>query len=78
MAINTETRKRIAFSLIMGVITTGVITCTLIAVNFGFNSQFLYVWIKSWLIAYIVVIPIILIVSPFLQAAINSYYDSSE
>ncbi len=78
MAINTETRKRIAFSLIMGVITTGVITFTLIAVNFGFNSQFLYVWIKSWLIAYIVVIPIILIVSPFLQAAINSYYDSSE
>ncbi len=78
MAINTETRKRIAFSLIMGVITTGVITFTLIAVNFGFNSQFLYVWIKSWLIAYIVVIPIILIVSPFLQAAINSYYESSE
>jgi len=78
MAINTETRKRIAFSLIMGVITTGVITFTLIVVNFGFNSQFLYVWIKSWLIAYIVVIPIILIVSPFLQAAINSYYDSSE
>ena len=78
MAINTETRKRIAFSLIMGVITTGVITFTLIAVNFGFNSQFLYVWIKSWLIAYIVVIPIILIVSPFLQAAVNSYYDSSE
>ena len=78
MAINTETRKRIAFLLIMGVITTGVITFTLIAVNFGFNSQFLYVWIKSWLIAYIVVIPIILIVSPFLQAAINSYYDSSE
>ena len=78
MAINTETKKRIAFSLIMGVITTGIITFTLIAVNLGFNSQFLYIWIKSWIIAYIVVIPIILLVAPFLQAAINSYYDSFE
>ena len=73
MIINKETRKWIIFSLTMGITATGIITFILIAINSGFNSQFLYVWFKSWMTAYLVIIPIIFIVAPFLWDAINNY-----
>jgi len=67
-------KNKIAFALIMGVITTGVISFTLISINIGFNDRFLKVWLKSWGIAYIVVIPAILIFAPLIQKLVDRLF----
>jgi integral membrane sensor domain MASE1 len=78
MKINVEKKKRVVFSLIMGLITTGIISFTLVVVNIGFTQLFLKNWFISWSIAYIVVTPVILLFAPFLQNKIDSYFDSKE
>lgn len=57
--------------MIMGIITTGIISFTLIGINRGFMPGFIWIWIKSWAISYVVVIPIILILSPKVQHLAN-------
>ena len=74
--MQAEKKKRILFSMIIGVITTGVISFTLIVVNVGLTASFLGIWLKSWLIAYVVVIPIILLIAPPIQNSIDNYFDS--
>jgi uncharacterized protein YaaW (UPF0174 family) len=64
-------KRKIAFAAVMGVITTGIISFTLISVNMGFGSNFAAVWLRSWTTAYVVVIPVILIVSPIVQSFVN-------
>ena len=75
MAISTENKIRIVFSLIMGIITTGLISFALIAINVGFTPAFLIIWLKSWLIAYLVVIPAIIFIAPTLQRWVNNLFE---
>ncbi|WP_229209221.1 DUF2798 domain-containing protein [Dyadobacter sediminis] len=58
----------------MGIITTGIISFTLISINIGFVSNFLVIWLKSWSMAYIAVIPVILLVGPIVQKLVNSMF----
>jgi hypothetical protein len=67
-------KQRIAFALIMGIITTGIISFTLISINTGFGPNFAGIWLRSWSIAYVVVIPIILIAGPFVQNLVNNLF----
>ncbi len=76
MNIQIEKKKRIIFSLIIGLITTGIISFTLIVVNVGFTENFLIIWIKSWVIAYVVVIPVLLLIAPPIQKLIDNYFNS--
>jgi hypothetical protein len=64
-------KQKIAFTLIMGYITTAIISFTLILINAGFSEKFLGIWLKSWGIAYLAVIPTILIISPIIQKLVN-------
>lgn len=64
-------KKKIAFALIMGLITTGIISFSLITINIGFSDNFLKIWTKSWALAYIIVIPAILIIGPRIQKIID-------
>ncbi len=64
-------KNKIAFALIMGVITTGIISFTLISVNIGFTDTFIKIWLKSWSLAYLVVIPAILIIGPLVQKLVD-------
>ena len=64
-------KQKIAFAMIMGVITTGIISFSLISINLGFNDNFLKIWVKSWGMGYIIVIPAILIIGPKVQKAID-------
>ena len=68
--MKTEAKQRIAFALLMGIITTGVISFTLISVNLGFSEKFLATWLRSWIMAYVVVIPAILFVGPKVQGLV--------
>jgi hypothetical protein len=67
-------KNRIAFALLMGIITTGLTTFALIYLNLGFGSAFVKVWMRSWGLAYLIVIPIILAVGPRLRGLITSLF----
>jgi hypothetical protein len=51
----------------MGIITTGIISFSLIAINLGFIDRFIKVWLRSWVSGYVIVIPVILLVGPVVQ-----------
>ena len=64
-------KRKIAFALIMGIVTTCIISFTLVTINVGFGETFLEIWFRSWAIAYIVVIPAILIIAPQVQKFVD-------
>ncbi|EJG02066.1 DUF2798 domain-containing protein [Flavobacterium sp. F52] len=67
-------KQKIAFALSMGSITTGIISFILIFLNIGFSDKFLRVWLKSWGISYLIIIPAILIIGPILQKRIEKIF----
>ena len=64
-------KKKIAFAMLMGIITTGIISFTLISINIGFVANFAVLWLKSWSMAYLIVIPVILLVGPKVQKLVD-------
>ena len=64
-------KNKLAFALIMGVVTTSIISFTLISINIGYTEKFIPIWLKSWGIAYLVVIPAILIIGPRIQKLVD-------
>ena len=73
--MRTELKRKVAFALLMGVVTTGIISFALIALNLGFSKEFLGLWLRSWGIGYVIVIPAILLIGPRLQAQIDRLID---
>ena len=71
--MNTQLKRKIAFSLSMGIVTTGIISFVLLAVNLGFSNQFAPAWLRSWAISYAIVIPAILLIGPRLQAQVDRF-----
>lgn len=72
-------KRKIAFAMIMGVITTCIISFLLIAINVGFTEKFFKIWIKSWLLSYTIAIPAILIIAPRIERLVDSLFkDPSE
>jgi hypothetical protein len=67
-------KQKIAFALIMGIVTTGIISFTLISINIGFTANFLSIWLRSWAMAYAVVIPAILLIGPQVQKIVNRLF----
>lgn len=73
---NSALLQKIAFALIMGAITTGVISFTLISVNLGFRENFVHIWARSWGYGYMVVIPALLIVAPRVQSLVDKMFSA--
>lgn len=71
MKKNNALHRKILFALLMGVVTTGIISFTLISINIGFNERFLMTWLRSWRIAYMVVILAILIIGTQIQKLVE-------
>jgi hypothetical protein len=69
--MNAQRKRKIAFALLMGVVTTGIISFVLLALNVGFSDTFALAWLQSWGIAYVIVVPAILLIGPALQAQID-------
>jgi hypothetical protein len=67
-------KQKIAFALLMGIVTTCIISFTLVAINVGFTEQFTFIWLRSWGIAYLVVIPAILLIGPLVQRVVNRLF----
>ncbi len=71
-------KHKIAFAMIMGVVTTGIISFTLISVNIGFGTHFFGVWLQSWGMAYCVAIPTILVFSTRVQKLVDSLFREAQ
>jgi hypothetical protein len=71
--MTTQGKRKIAFALSMGVVTTGIISFVIIALNLGFSEIFLSTWLRSWTVAYVIVIPAILLIGPRLQAQVDRF-----
>jgi hypothetical protein len=67
-------RQKIAFAMIMGIVTTGIISFTLISLNIGFVTNFLVIWLKSWSVSYLIVIPAILLIGPKVQKMVDDMF----
>lgn len=64
-------KKKIAFSMIMALITTFIISFLLISINVGFGEKFVTVWLKSWALAYMMAVPSILIIAPRVEKLVE-------
>ncbi|SDQ83638.1 Protein of unknown function [Pseudoxanthomonas sp. CF385] len=71
--MNVVLKRKVAFALSMGVVTTGLISFALLALNLGFSQEFLSTWLRSWGVGYVIVIPAILLIGPRLQARIDRF-----
>jgi hypothetical protein len=69
--MNTHLKRKIAFSLSMGIVTTGIVSFVLLALNLGFSNEFALAWLRSWVVGYVIVIPAILLIGPRLQAQVD-------
>jgi len=68
-------KKKIAFALLIGIVSTCIVSFTLISINIGFTQHFLKVWFKSWVVGYLVVTPVILLISAPIQRLIDKYVE---
>ena len=60
------TKANLKFAVVTGIIVTSYITFTLVAVNTGFKSDFIYIWLRSWFIAFLLAVPSLLFVAPLI------------
>jgi hypothetical protein len=71
--MNTQLKRKIAFALLMGIVTTGIISFVILALNLGFSGRFVAAWLRSWFIAYVIVVPAILLIGPRVQTQVDRW-----
>ena len=64
-------KPKIIFAMIMGTVTTSLISFTVVMVSKGFSNGFFTVWLKSWLISFLVVVPSIILIGPIVQRLVD-------
>lgn len=69
--MKSELKRKIAFAMLMSVVTTGMISFALIAVNLGFSEHFARIWLRSWGVGYVLAIPAILLIGPRIQGLVE-------
>jgi len=68
-------KKKIAFAMMMGILTTGMVSLVLISVTVGFVNNFFLIWLKAWGLAYLVAVPTILIFGSQVQQLVDKIFD---
>lgn len=54
-------------NIIMGAFTTSYITFAIVAINIGFVDDFIFFWLRSWFIAFLLLTPSLLFIAPILE-----------
>lgn len=60
-------KNNIIFAFVMALIVTSYISFILVAVNAGFNNNFIFIWLRSWLIAFAIAFISLLFVAPVIR-----------
>ncbi|WP_394883190.1 DUF2798 domain-containing protein [Gaetbulibacter sp. M235] len=66
------TRSKLKHSAFLAIFTTSYITFTIIAVNIGFVYNFIFIWLRSWLIAIFLSLPSLLFITPVIEKHIKN------
>ena len=69
-------KQKLAFALIMGIITTGIISFALIAINIGFGNKFITAWLRSWSIAYVLAVSAMLLIAHKIQLFVQTLFNN--
>jgi hypothetical protein len=64
-------KKDISFAIWMSSITTLVVTFVLVSINLGYTADFLFLWMRSWMIAFVMVGLSILFLAPQIRRKLN-------
>lgn len=75
--VRKSVKQKIVFAFLMGIVTTGLISFMVIIVNLGLTETFWQVWLKSWLLAYVIVVPVILIAAPLIEQFVNFLFSEA-
>jgi hypothetical protein len=65
--------KNLKFALLMSSITTLFVSLVLVVVNLGFTDDFIKVWLRTWLIAFVLVTLSILFLAPVLRKFLDKF-----
>jgi hypothetical protein len=71
LIVKNSVKQKIVFAFLMGIVTTGLVSFTVVLVNLGLTETFWQIWFKSWSLAYLVVVPAILIVAPLIERFVD-------
>ncbi len=69
-------KQKLAFAIIMGMITTAIISFVLIAINIGFGNRFLLAWLRSWSVAWVLAVSAMLLIAPKVQLFVKGFFDT--
>jgi hypothetical protein len=67
-------KQKLTFALIMGLITTAIVSFVIILINVGVNHKFLITWIRSWSVAYVLAVSSMLLIAPRIQNLVNHIF----
>lgn len=59
-------------SIVTALIVTSYMTFIIVAVNIGFVSNFVLMWLRSWFIAFLIATPSIHCIAPYIKGRIIS------
>jgi uncharacterized membrane protein len=69
--MNAIQKKHIQFAALMSAVTTCVVSFALVATNYGLRAGFVAVWMRSWLIAFVLVGLSIYYVAPLIRKVVD-------
>lgn len=65
-------KKRILFAIIMALFTVAIMVTVMLGVNMGFGSELFWRnWLRSYAIAYLTIVPVILLLGPQVQRLVD-------
>lgn len=62
--MNPQKKFHLVFSFVMGAMMVFLMTLVITLVNLGWGEHFFAAWVKSFIIAYVVAVPVIFFVAP--------------
>ena len=62
--MNPHKKFHLVFSLLMGAMMIFVMTFVITLINVGYSDAFLWTWMKAFVIAYVVGVPVIFFLAP--------------
>ena len=70
-----KSRFHLVFSLLMGAMMISLMTLVITLVNVGLVPDFLSRWLRAFLIAYVVGVPVIFFLAPFARKLTGRYVE---
>ncbi len=59
--------NKLVFNVLLALSMTFVMTLFVTITNFGFTNTFIYKWMLAWLTAFVVALPVVVLISPIVQ-----------